>query len=194
MTIRFFILSSHYRQTTDFSDDALKSATRGYERLLGTIDLVRRQLTKATGDSSDPTFEELIEQHRARFLEAMDNDFNTPQALAALFDFNKAVNTLVNRDQPVARGTLEAIDQTYRILGGDILGLIPDELRAVAGQEGVSAGLEEELIRLLIDLRASARKNRDFATADAIRNQLAELGVILEDRPDGTVWKISQSS
>ena len=194
LAIRFFILSSHYRQTTDFSDDALKSATRGYERLLGTIDLVRRQLTKATGDSSDPTFEELIEQHRARFLEAMDNDFNTPQALAALFDFNKAVNTLVNRDQPVARGTLEAIDQTYRILGGDILGLIPDELRAVAGQEGVSVGLEEELIRLLIDLRASARKNRDFATADAIRNQLAELGVILEDRPDGTVWKISQSS
>ena len=190
LAIRFFILSSHYRQTTDFSDDALKSGARGYERLLGTVSLVRQQLAKADNESLDPAFSDTIEQHRARFLEAMNNDFNTPQALATLFDFNKAVNSLMDSGQPVSGGTLAAIDQTYRTLGGDVLGLIPDE---ISGQEGTSAGLEEDLIQILIDLRAAARKNRDFATADAIRDQLVEIGVSLEDRPDGTVWKVSQS-
>jgi cysteinyl-tRNA synthetase len=107
-----------------------------------------------------------------------------------LFDFNRAVNTLINSNQPVAPATLKAIDETYRSLGGNILGLIPDELSAQGGASGDN--LQEDLIRLLIDLRAAARKNKDYATSDSIRNQLAEIGVVLEDKPDGTVWKISQ--
>jgi cysteinyl-tRNA synthetase len=199
LAIRFFILGSHYRQNTDFTDEALKGAARGHERLLGTVALVRQKLAKAedtlkgAGAQSDGNGEFLavIEQHKARFLEAMDNDFNTPQALAALFDFNRAVNTVLNSDQPVSQGVLQAIDDTYRSLGGDILGLIPADL---SGGDGLSApGLEEDLIRILVDLRTAARKNKDFATSDAIRNQLAEVGVVLEDRPDGTAWKVSRS-
>ena len=129
-----------------------------------------------------------IEKHKTQFIEAMDNDFNTPQALAALFDFSKAVNTLINSDEPVSGGTLKAIDETYRTLGGDILGIIPDD---VAGTGGASSGLDDELMQILIDLRAAARKNKDWATSDAIRDQLAAIGVVLEDRPDGTVWKVS---
>lgn len=191
LAIRFFILSSHYRQNTDFTDDALKSAARGYERLLGTVALVRQKLAKAEIKAeAKAEFERIIEQYKTRFFEAMDNDFNTPQALAALFDFNRAVNTLINSEQPVSQDTLKAIDDIYRTLGGDILGLIPANL---AGGEGVSTpGLEEDLIRILVDLRTAARKNKDFATSDAIRNQLAEIGVILEDRSDGTAWKVSR--
>jgi cysteinyl-tRNA synthetase len=70
------------------------------------------------------------------------------------------------------------------------LGIIPDELLAQGGASGDN--LQEDLIRLLIDLRAAARKNKDYGTGDAIRNRLAEIGVVLEDKPDGTVWKISQ--
>ncbi len=192
LAIRFFILSSHYRQTTDFTDEALKSAARGYERLLGTVALVQQQLAKAEIKGEvDPEFAGTIEQQKTRFAEALNNDFNTPQALAALFDFNRAVNTLINGDQPVSAATLKAIDETYRTLGGDILGLIPADVSAV---EGTSAkGLDDELIRLLIDLRAAARKNKDYATSDAIRNRLTEIGVMLEDRADGTVWKVSRS-
>jgi len=189
LALRYFILSSHYRQTTDFTDAALQSATKGHERLLGTVAGVRQMLDK-TGDVSEPAgaqFVDIIVQHKARFTEAMDNDFNTPQALAALFDFNRAVNTLINGDEPVSRATLEAIDQTYRTLGSDVLGIIPEEVSGAGG--GPAAGLEEDLIRLLVDLRTSARKNKDYATSDAIRDQLADIGVILEDRPDGTVWK-----
>jgi cysteinyl-tRNA synthetase len=191
LAIRYFILSSHYRQTTDFTDEALQGAARGYERLLGAVSRVRQKLTKtqAGNDKADAEFLDVIGQHKARFLEAMDNDFNTPRALAALFDFNRAVNTLINSDQSVSAGTLTAIDETYRTLGGDILGIIPAE---VSGQDGAPAGLEEDLIRILVDLRATARKNKDYATSDAVRNQLTEIGIALEDRPDGTIWKISR--
>ena len=190
LVLRFFILSSHYRQNTDFADEALKSASRGYERLLSTVGLVRQQLSRANQSDGaiEPDFSVTIEQHKTQFLEAMDNDFNTPQALATLYDFNRAVNTLLNSGQTVSAATLRAIDETYSALGGDILGLIPAE---IMGTGGASPGVEEDLIRILVDLRAAARKHRDYATADSIRDRLAEAGVILEDRPDGTVWKIN---
>lgn len=190
LAIRYFILSSHYRQTTDFTDEALKAASKGHERLLGTVASVRQLLSNAPADDDqvDAEFAEVIAAHKFRFEQAMDNDFNTPQALAALFDFNRAVNSLINSDQPPSTATLQAIDDIYRTLGGDVLGIIPAEISG----GGASAGLEEDLIRVLIDLRASARKNKDYATSDAIRDQLAELGVALEDRADGTVWKINR--
>jgi len=195
LAIRYFILTSHYRQTSDFTDEALQGAARGYERLLGAVNSARQMLAKAEAENEqagklDVAFKATIDEHTTRFEEAMNNDFNTPQALAALFDFNRAVNTLINSDQPVSAKTLSAIDNTYRTLGGDVLGIIPDE---ILGQSGSAAGLEEDLIRLLVDLRTSARKNKDYATSDAIRDQLAQLGVALEDRPDGTtMWKISR--
>ncbi len=194
LAIRFFILSSHYRQTTDFSDVALNSAAKGYKRLLGTIVLVHQKLATRNKDDSlpDPEFLEIIGQHKNRFLESMDNDFNTPQALATLFDFNKVVNTLLNSGQPISTETMKAIDETYRTLAGDILGLIPNENSLALGQDKTTSGhLEDELMRILIDLRVAARKNKDYATSDAIRDRLAKLGVTLEDRPEGTVWRVT---
>jgi len=188
MTVRSFILSSHYRSNTDFSDAALEAAGRGYERLIGTVRLVRERLA-GTGveEDADGGFLQLIEEHKERFLAAIDDDLNTPQALAALFDLNRAVNVLLNSGEPVGTGTLETIDQVYRTLGGDILGLIPDTLPQEAG-----VGLDNALMSVLIDLRAEARKARDWATADAIRDRLAEIDVVIEDRPEGTTWRLSK--
>ena len=188
MTVRSFILSSHYRSNTDFSGAALEAAGRGYERLIGTVRLVRERLA-GTGveEDADGGFLQLIEEHKERFLAAIDDDLNTPQALAALFDLNRAVNVLLNSGEPVGTGTLETIDQVYRTLGGDILGLIPDTLPQEAG-----VGLDNALMSVLIDLRAEARKARDWATADAIRDRLAEIDVVIEDRPEGTTWRLSK--
>ena len=192
MTIRFFILNSHYRSNTDFSDEALAAAGRGYDRLIGAVGLVRQRLADAgpyigdPGEEADRGFLERIEEHKARFLAAMDDDLNAPQALAALFDLSRAVNTLLNSGQIVTAGTLAAIDGAYRALGGDILGVIPDELPQEGGESGLDAALRE----LLIDLRAAARKNKDWATADMIRDRLAAAGVALEDRPEGTTWRV----
>ena len=185
MTIRFFVLGSHYRSNTDFSDEALEAAGRGYERLISPLYLVRQRLVDAqAGEAADEGFMQVLQTHQARFLAAMDDDLNTPQALATLFDLNKAVNTLLNSGERVSGRTWAAVDEVYRTLGGDILGLIPDELPQQAG-----TGLDEALMRILIDLRAQARKDKDWATADMIRDRLAEVGVALEDRPEGTTWQ-----
>lgn len=186
LALRFFVLSSHYRQTTDFSDAALSSASTGYDRLISTVSRLRQQLAHASDlGGPDAAFLDSIAAHRDRFIDAMNHDFNTPQAIATLFDFSRQVNTLVNSNQPPCRSTLEAADEFYRTFGGDVLGLIPTN---IATQD--SASLDQELLQLLVDLRASARKNKDYATADTIRNRLKDIGVTLEDRADGTVWHI----
>jgi cysteinyl-tRNA synthetase len=191
MTIRFFILSGHYRSNTDFSDAALDGAGKGYERLIGTVRLVRERLARAQDEAEsqaddDAGFAVAIGEHKARFLAAMDDDLNAPQALAVLFDLNKVVNTLLNSGRHVGRAALAAIDGMYRTLGGDILGLVPDELPQVG------AALDSALMSILIDLRAQARQAKDWATADVIRRRLAEIGVLIEDRPEGTTWRLDR--
>jgi cysteinyl-tRNA synthetase len=171
MTIRFFILSSHYRSPTDFSEAALEAAGKGLERLYGAVRLVRDRLATAEDGGADAAFQQVLDEHKARFTEAMDDDFNTPQALAALFDLTKEVNTLLNSGEPVSLGTLEAIDGLYRELGGDVLGIIPDRL-----PEEAEAGLEGALVQILIDLRQEFRQAKDWAKADAIRDRLAGRG------------------
>jgi cysteinyl-tRNA synthetase len=186
MTLRFFILNSHYRSPTDFTEAALEAASKGYERLVSTVGLTRQRLADADrNEPPDEAFLDVVQQHKGRFLAAMDDDFNTPQALAVLFDFNKEANSLLNNVQCVSGGTLRAIEDLYRELGNDILGIIPDQVEAPS-----SAGLENELIQLIADLRGEARTRKDWGTADAIRDRLAEIGVLLEDRPEGTVWRL----
>lgn len=189
MTVRFFVLSGHYRSSTDFADAALEAASRGYERLIGAVSLVRQRMgSQGTTDQvGEDAFLSVIDQHKARFLAAMDDDLNTPQALAALFDLNRAVNTLLNSGEAIGGETLAAIDTAYRTLGGEILGLIPDELPQETG-----VGLDSALMSILVDLRAEARKKRDWATSDTIRDRLAEIGVALEDRPEGTTWRLDK--
>jgi cysteinyl-tRNA synthetase len=92
---------------------------------------------------------------------------------------------LINDSPPLTQGSLEAIDQTFRELGGDVLGIIPEQL----DQTG-DGSREDGLVRILISLRADARERKDWQTADQIRQKLTDLGITLEDRSDGTIWKV----
>lgn len=183
--IRTFILSSHYGSPIDFSEEAVEAAYKGWQRIWGAVTLARQQLHSAAEGEADATVLGILDKAKTDFVARMDDDFNAPAALAVLQELTRQVNTLLNEKGPHSRGTLKAIDGLYRELGGDILGIIPDEEDA-----GASAEREEGLIQLLIQLRAQARQNKEWATADTIRNELKELGVVLEDRPDGTIWKI----
>ncbi len=185
--LRTFILTSHYRNPIVFSEEALDSARKGWERIYGAVRLVRSKLNNAPSGEAGNAFLDVLTQARQRFVEAMDDDFNAPGGLAMLYDLTREVNTLLNSGQPVSKTVLEAIDATYRELGGAVLGIVPEET-AVAGTG--NAEREEGLIQMLVDLRAQARAERDFGTADRIRARLAELGIALEDRPDGTVWRV----
>ncbi|MFQ5813705.1 MAG: cysteine--tRNA ligase [Anaerolineae bacterium] len=186
LAIRFFILGGHYRSPLDFSETALQAASKGLERLYGTVQAVRERLSRAESGDLDEAFAAKLAEHKRRFLEGMDDDFNTAAALGALFDLNKEVNTLLDSEEEISCETLTAINDLYRELGGDILGVIPDEIAKGA------AGLEEPLIELLIETRQRLREAQKWDWADEIRARMAELGIVLEDRPEGARWRISR--
>jgi cysteinyl-tRNA synthetase len=141
----------------------------------------------APDDAADAGVLAWLEQQRAGFVNALDDDFNTPAAVAVLFDLTAEVNKLLNSNARPSRGTWQAIDDAYRAWGGQVLGLVPDQLRRGADDE-----LLDGLVKLLIEMRAEARVARDYGRADAIRERLTGLGVTLEDRPEGTVWRLGR--
>ncbi|HET7674775.1 MAG TPA: cysteine--tRNA ligase [Gammaproteobacteria bacterium] len=170
--VRYFILASHYRSPLNYSDENLASAHAGLERLYTAL----RGLEVGAAPEASP--------YRDRFFAAMDDDFNTPVAISVLFDLAREINRLRDEDMRAARGYAGLLVE----LGG-VLGLLQDDperyLRGAAG-----GGLPDEEIERFIIARADARKQRNFAEADRIRDELAAAGVVLEDRPDGsTDWR-----
>jgi cysteinyl-tRNA synthetase len=184
--VRFFVLSSHYRSPLDFSDEGLLAAERGMGRLHEAVRRVRERLATAADGPADSEVEAQLAAHRERFVAAMDEDFNTPVAISVLFDASRESNTRVEGGE-ATRGTLVAYDTFYRELGETVLGLVPDELGGVE-----AAGLTDDLMRLLLDMRAEFRAKKEWARADALRDQLVELGVALEDGPEGTRWRLDR--
>jgi cysteinyl-tRNA synthetase len=184
--IRAFLLTAHYSSPIDYSDEALQAATGGWERINNAARLVRRAMQSAPQSDDGNGFLMRVNETKAAFIEVMDDDFNTPRALAVLQDFTRDVNTLLNSDAKVGLSTLEAINDLYNTLGGDVLGVVAKEETATGNGQR-----EAGLIELLIRLRAQARVNKNFAESDRIRNELTKLGVTLEDRADGTIWRVS---
>ena len=189
--LRFFVLSSHYRSPVDFSREALLSAQKGVERLHAAVRNVRNRLgTAGPSGTADLSYITNLDECRTRFTQAMDDDFNTAGALAALFDLTRDINTQINSGAFISRGTLAGIDRIFQELGGDVLGVIPDDV----GGEQAAGELVPGLIQVLIDMRDSYRRNREFDQADAIRDRLTLLSVVLEDHESGTAWRITQSA
>lgn len=191
ITVRFFILQSHYRSPLDYSDEAVEGAGKGLERLRNII----RQLKEL---GADPTYrvdfenvpEEPVNLRRyyGEWLAAMADDFNTPSAIAVLFELFKDINTVIGSGRAMPGEFVSAVYSFISVLAGDVLGIIPAENRGDSGRE-----LEAGLVDLFIKMRADARKNKDFKLADAIRSELQGLGVILEDKKDGTTtYKVSK--
>jgi cysteinyl-tRNA synthetase len=192
MTIRFFVLSSHYRSPTDFSEEAIEAAGRGLARLSSTVSLIQERLRDAEGKEIDAEWAEKLAQYRARFEEAMDDDFGTPRALAALFDLGREVNTHLNAGAPASRATLEAMAEVYQTLGTDALGIQFDDGPGGHSAAQAERGVVDGLIGMLIDMRQEARKDREWSKADAIRDRLADIGITLEDGPEGTRYRLNQ--
>ena len=186
--VRFFILSSHYRKPVDFSEDAMAAAERGVERLHNTVLRLRNQMEEAMpAGTADLSHVSDLMNVGNRFMDAMNDDFNTPQAIAALFDFNKQVNELLDSGQPTSRGTLAAIDGLYRELGGTVLGIIPDQLREEAGGE-----VMEALMEIVLQIRQQYREEKAWEKADQLRDRLDDVGIVIEDRPEGPTWRLQK--
>jgi cysteinyl-tRNA synthetase len=172
--LRLFILSSHYRSPINFSEEGVGAAEKGVERL--------RQAAFADSQrgSGDSTGAVDTEAFRQRFIEAMDHDFNSPQALAALFDLAREINRTIDQGAD-PRGA----QQTLRELAG-VLGFSFERAEVDLAAK--------PFIDLLVSLRTELRKEKHWQMADRVRTSLKDLGVVLEDTPQGTVWKQEKQS
>jgi len=199
--IRMLLLSTHYRSPIHFGEEPLGESARAmeaFERLFARFERVTGKSfhplpcrSRREGDAAVDTAGEEVRSLREKFLAAMDDDFNTAIAIASLFDLVRVVNKFIDQHsleskKPAAElATLEAMMLVLRELTG-VLGLFLEPPRAKAG--GADEALVGKLMELVIEIRANARKTKDFATADLVRNKLTEAGIVLEDRPDGTGW------
>lgn len=184
--IRTFILSAHYSNPVDYSPDSLDAANNGWGRIYNAVRETRRKMNHAPEGSDGHGFSTRIEEARAQFVEAMNDDFNAPQAVATLQNFTREVNALLNGEASIGLETLSAINTFYNQYGGEVLGIIP----TIDDSMGSNAERETGLIEMLIEMRANARSQKNYAESDRIRNRLSALGVQLDDRPEGTVWRV----
>ncbi|MBQ4160619.1 MAG: cysteine--tRNA ligase [Clostridia bacterium] len=173
--IRFFMLSAHYRSPINFADALLQQAKAGLERLTNCAENLRFKLAHAADGALDDAAATLVEKHVADFKEAMDDDLNTAAAIGAIFELAKTANTVAAGE--ASKQTLSLLLNTLAELC-DVLG-IETEKEA----ETLDSKIEE-----LIAKRTEAKKAKDFATADAIRAQLLDMGIVLEDTREGVKW------
>lgn len=177
--LRFFMLSAHYRSPLNFSSDLMEAAKNGYERIVTSVDNLKYLMDNAQDASLTAEEEKLLEEAKgfiAKFDEAMDDDFNTADAIAAIFELVKFVNT--NANASCTKAFLQALKDEVVMLS-DICGLIVDKK-----EEMLDSDIEN-----LIAERQAARKEKNFARADEIRDELLAKGIVLEDTREGVKWK-----
>jgi cysteinyl-tRNA synthetase len=181
--VRFFILQSHYRSTLDFSDEAVEGARAGYEKLANTLRNLRERIASASAAGEATAID--LDRRTAEFRGAMDDDFNTPQAIAVLFDVARELNQAFAGEKNYSRPSLEAIDRFYALHAGSVLGITTGD----AGQAESPGTLVSPLVELLIAIRSDIRTQKLWALSDRIRDGLARIGIGLEDKKTGTTWK-----
>ena len=187
--IRYFILSSHYRGPVDFSEQALQAAQTGINRFYNTVRKLRRRMKDVVPFTGAGTAAlanvTSLEDYRDDFKSAMDDDFNTPQALATLFELVKEVNRTLDDDQSPDLGTLSTMNKIINDLAGDVLGILPDTLETQPEDN-----LVDDLVESLLAMRQEFRAENNWQKADEIRHRLSDMGIAIEDGADSTTWRL----
>jgi len=214
-TIRFFLLSTHYRRPIDFSMERIEEVAKGLESFYRFIKRYEKVLQSPFYDDrtpgnpgrgmqdvicshwTEPKLKPLLD-YRSKFQEAMDDDFNTGGAIGVLFDLLRFLNKHIDDTKLEASEQRDGVDEMVLQFGGIVLrelgitlGLFHEPPPERAAGDAANDELVGKLMALLIDLRSSARQNKDFATADKIRQDLTAIGITLEDRPGGTEWSLT---
>jgi cysteinyl-tRNA synthetase len=206
-TVRFLLLSTHYRSPIEYSEDRLKELRRAldafyrfferYQRITGEsfYDLpVPTRAGEFSVSGPHPEFRVELKGHHDRFVEAMNDDFNTGAAVGVLFDLLRTLNGFADRHDLEGKGKSDAsLRESFRrgaMVLRELSGVLGIFRAPVADTAAPRNELTGKLIELLVDLRKQARSQKNFAMSDDIRKRLGELGVTIEDRPDGTTWRI----
>ncbi len=179
MTIRFFILQAHYRSTLDFSNDALKASKKGFDRLMDAVDNL--QNVKASEKSSVD-----VAALEEKCYAAINDDFNTPIVVAHLFEAVKMINALLAGNETISEDDLVRLKKLINDFVYEILGLKSEKQSA----EGEGNEAFHKAVDLLLQLRYDAKKNKDWALADKIRDELKAIGFLVKDTAEGAEWEL----
>ena len=179
MTIRFFILQAHYRGTVDFSNEALQAAEKALERALDGWH--RLNALTAAPQSSAP-----LDNYRQRCADAMNDDLNTPTVIATLFDACKVINQANDGKMALSQADIDELKSVFQTYLFDVLGIRDD----AAGGDSVNLEPYRQAVDLLLEMRRTAKANKDWATSDLIRDKLSEFGFEVKDTKDGFEWKV----
>jgi cysteinyl-tRNA synthetase len=185
LAIRQLVLNSHYRSPLDFSDAALYGAQSGYKRITETVETLRKKMTQARKGELDPEIAEQLKQLREKFEAAMNDDLNTSIALSVIFELVRLANKLLE-DGKITMQTLNAVEVLFGRLGGEVLGIVKDEYIRTDQADNELVG---KLVGIVIEQRSEARNEKNFVKADNLRRRLDNIGIVLEDKPDGTEWR-----
>ena len=184
MTIRFFMLSAHYRGTVDFSNEALQASEKGLERLMNGINDLQRIQPQT---ESDEATRKIVAGLRQKCYDAMNDDFQTPIVISHLFEACRLVNTLTDHKAAISEADLKELTDTMRLFAFDLLGLKEEKANAGNAREEAFG----KVVQMVLDLRAKARAEKDWATCDKIRDELKAAGFEIKDTKDGVTWKLS---
>lgn len=179
MTIRFFILQAQYRSTLDFSNDALQAAEKGLNRLLISIDDLNKL---PIADKTSINIDEL----EKRLYNSMNDDINTPIVISNLFDAVKLINAIKSGKESINPADLERFKSLINIFVFDILGLKREEQKT----DDIDDNIFHKVVDLLLNTRMTVKANKDYVTADNIRNELSKLGFTIKDKKDGFDWEL----
>ena len=182
MTIRFFILQAHYRSTIDFSNEALQASEKGLERLMAATDALE-SITSSVESTVD------VASLKEKCYAALNDDLNSPIAIAHLFDGVRMINSVKAGKDTINSADLHELKSFFNTMVFDILGLKSEEVAGSEDNEVLKGAVE-----LLLNLRLEAKKNKDWGTADKIRNELTALGVEIKDTKDGFEWDLKSPS
>ncbi len=177
MTVRFFILQAHYRSTVDFSNEALQAAEKGFQRLMKAVETLKKLKPSHTSTID-------ISELKKKCYEALDDDLNSPVLLSYLFEGVKYVNSLNENTEKLNSADLDALKELFNAFVFEILGL-KDETEGKSDEK-----LTDNLIKIIVDLRQTAKNNKDWAASDKIREELKKAGITLKDLKKGASWEI----
>ncbi|MDL2231182.1 cysteine--tRNA ligase [Porphyromonadaceae bacterium OttesenSCG-928-L07] len=178
MTVRFFILQAHYRSPLDFSNDALKAAEKGYERLMAAVEALDKIAPSA---KTTVNIKELTD----RCFEAINDDMNTPILISHLFDGVRIINSIAAGTEQIDEANLAELKKLYHDFVFDILGL-----KTEAAKDSKSNAVLGKVLDIVMESRNEAKKNKDWATSDRIRDNLKQAGVVVKDTKDGYEWTL----
>lgn len=184
MVIRFFVLMAHYRSTMDFSNAALQAAEKALNKLQEAY--ARLQVIKADAKGD----EQPLPNFHAQCTEAMDDDLNTPQVLAVLFEASRIVNSTFNGERALSQAQLDILIELFNHWLFQILGMRPEADSVASGADNLRP--YREAVDLLMQIRAEAKAAKNWATSDLIRDRLAEIGFDVKDTKNGVEWSVKQ--